>query len=342
MNTIRWLSRAALAVAAALPLSTPPLAAGGSYFLEELFSNADGKSQFIQLVDVAPKGLAGMSLVVLYNGGTRTFVFPASSQLPGPPFGNNVLIVSQSLSERPIFGPGGGASEWDYVMPDGFLPLVGGTISLGSIDQWDYRSIPADGVSALFRAGGVGLPRANSSLGGNVVWIDDSGNEQYVHEFANASFDRHFFTGFDAEISALKSGRTPGWHEIYQDYAGFAGYKRRTEVFGHAVCRFYLPPPSDSHFFTASEQECADVQVRFPQFVLETDSAFYAGLPDPVTAACAPGLSPLYRLWNPSTNDHWYTPDGDVRRGALMRGYVPEGYGTNGVGMCVIGNCFDC
>jgi hypothetical protein len=80
------------------------------------------------------------------------------------------------------------------------------------------------------------------------------------------------------------------------------------------------------------------VRARLPRAVLETDAMFYVGLPDPGTGRCAPGLGPLYRLWHPATNDHWYTADDDIRRDAMGRGYVPEGYG-DGVAMCVLRAC---
>jgi len=310
--------------------------------IDQLFTNADGTLQYIQLVDVTPTQLAGMSLVsTSAGGGTQTFVFPAASAL-GPPRGNNLLIVSKSLSARPLFGSGGGVSEWDYLMPDGFLPLHGGSISIGGLDRWDYDGLPADTASALFRAGGVGLAVANSSQHG-VVARFDIGDLAWAHEFVNPSLGRHFFTAFDAEINVLDSGQISGWHQIYQDSpggTGFTGYRRRIDAMSHETCRFYLPPPSDSHFFSASEDECKEVQARYPQFTLETSNAMYAGVPNPVSGDCAPGLVPLFRLWNPAINDHWYTADEEVRRIALAQGYVPEGHGPSGVGMCVVGTCY--
>ena len=314
--------------------------------IAELFSTADGKLQFVQLVNVTPTQLAGLSLTTSHDGVTQTFTFPATSHLPNPPFTNEVLIVSQTLSQRPIesifdSGSAGGADQWDYVMPDGFLPLSGGTISLDSIDRWDYGRIPADGYSALYRSEGIGVYDANSSAAGRVALFGIA-DERYVSEYASDAFDRHFFTPFVAESAALDSGWISGWHPIGRDFPGyttFGGYGRRVEALGHPVCRFYLPPPDDSHFFAASEAECAEVQARFPQLVLETDNVFYVGLPDPVTGTCAPGLGPLYRLWNPATNDHWYTADPEVRRQAMAQGYVSEGYGDDGVGMCVLLAC---
>ena len=56
---------------------------------------------------------------------------------------------------------GGRAAEWDYVMPDGFLPLIGGTLSLGTIDRWDYgEDSDRTAYSALYRSGGIGVYRS--------------------------------------------------------------------------------------------------------------------------------------------------------------------------------------
>ena len=302
----------------------------------------DSTLQFIQLVDITPNQLAGMALTTSHDGVTQTFTFPASSRLATLPRTTDyLLIVSQSLSLQRNSIEEHGA---DYVMPDGFLPLSGGTISLGSIDGWDYGSIPTDGYSAVYRSGGIGVHRAHSSAYVYVVSVG-SGDERFVKEYSSGSLARHFITTIDAEIAALDWGRIPGWHPIYRDYptgyTGFLAHGRRFAVASHAVCRFYLPPPHDSHFFTASEEECAEVQVRYPQFILETDNAFYAGLPDPVTGRCAPGLGPLFRLWNPASNDHWYTADVAARSRAISEGYFPEGYGEPGDGMCVLPVCVE-
>jgi hypothetical protein len=322
--------------------------AEASAAIDELFSTANGKLQFIQLTNVSPSQLAGMSLTTTHDGISRTFVFPATSHMPNAPFINQVLVVSQTLSQRSIDsaftgGSEGGADQWDYVVPDGFVPMSGGTISLGNIDRWEYGRIPVDGVSALYRSGGIGVYEANSSAAGHVA-VFGIGEERYVSEYTSDSLDRHFFTPYAGEIAALNAGSIAGWHWIGRDfpneyYTTFGGYGRSVEVMSHPVCRFYLPPPDASHFFTASQEECAEVQVRFPQFVLETDRMFYAGLPDPGTGACAPGLGPLYRLWNPTSNHHWFMADLAVRQRAIALGYLPEGYGPDGVGMCVLLAC---
>ena len=334
--------------AIAMQFFTATAGADTSAGIDELFSTADGKLQFIQLTNVTPQQLAGMSLTTTDGRVSRTFVFPATSHMPNPPFINQVLVVTQTLSQRPIASvfagdSEGGADQWDYVVPDGFLPMSGGTISLGSVDRWQYGRIPADGVSALYRSGGIGVAAANSSAAGSVA-VFGIGDERYVVEYASDSLDRHFFTPYPAESAKLNTGEIPGWHWIGHDfpddyYTSFGGYGRPVEVLSQPVCRFYLPPPDDQHFFTASKEECAEVQARFPKWVLETGDTFYAGLPDPATGACAPGLGPLYRMWNPANNDHWFMADLPVRQRAMALGYVPEGYGPDGVAMSVLLAC---
>lgn len=84
------------------------------------------------------------------------------------------------------------------------------------------------------------------------------------------------------------------------------------------------------------------MQARFPNLILEADDAMYAGLPDPDTGACAIGTSPVYRLWDPSSNDHWFTAGDNARDRALAHGYIPEGYGPKGVSMCAMLYCTVC
>lgn len=335
------------AIAATLPIAASAVAENSPYRIEELFSSADGKLQFVQLVNVDRNKLAGATLTTTDGSTTKAFTFPTTPHFPEPPRTEYVLIISQSLSERT--DPSVWVIQWDYVMPDGFLPVNGGTIILEGIERWDFRRVPTDGFSALYQPGEIGVHQANSSAGGYEVrfGLDDF---RFVFEYANAASDRHFLTTDSDERGALNSGKIAGWHLIYQDfvpefgdYTGFAGFGRPVEVSGHPVCRFYLPPPADSHFFTASEAECADVQSRFPNLILETDNAFYAGLPDPVSGACARGTEPVYRLWNPTSNDHWFTADEGARSRALAQGYVPEGYGQKGVAMCSVAlTCYTC
>ena len=89
------------------------------------------------------------------------------------------------------------------------------------------------------------------------------------------------YTASEPDIDAIESGRTKGWQETGYGLAVFAlsNPTHCCSMYGQVpvpVCRFYIPPESgDSHFFSASAQECAEVAAKFPSFVKETDAAFF-------------------------------------------------------------------
>src|SRR5262249_15065052 len=102
------------------------------------------------------------------------------------------------------------------------------------------------------------------------------------------------------------------------------------------VCRYYLPPPlGNSHFLSASVDECIRVLIEHPGLVFESVAVMYVGLPNPQTGACAFDWTPIYRLWNARADtNHRYTTDVAVRDAMLVRGYLAEGYGSPAVNMC--------
>ena len=169
-----------------------------------------------------------------------------------------------------------------------------------------------------------------------------------VVEYYNAKLDHYFITASQPDLDALDSGRLPGWQRI--GYA-FRAFVTRNGSPGSAdlqdVCRIYLPPSKgDCHFFSASLAECTASLASHDDFVLETNSAFLARLPDPNTGACPwyhydeelnlfHWLPQVFRLWNGKVDsNHRYTVDRNVRSDMIAQGWVPEGYGPEGVAFC--------
>ena len=155
-----------------------------------------------------------------------------------------------------------------------------------------------------------------------------------VIEYYAPSLDHYFMaTEAQADIAALDSGAIPGWIRTGQSFRALPG----PVVGASPVCRFYIPPAyGDSHFFSASVDECAQVQTKYPFFVYETPSAFYVYLADAVTGSCPPGSIPVYRVWdNRIDTNHRYTTDPAIRAQMIARGWVAEGYGV-GVGFCAL------
>ena len=164
-----------------------------------------------------------------------------------------------------------------------------------------------------------------------------------VVEFYNPALDHYFISSLQPDIDALDSGHFFGWSRTgltFQAFADPASGGAGTS----AVCRFYIPPPADSHFLSASPDECALVLAKtasdpnYRNFVYETPSAFYIALPDVSTGACPPGTIPVFRLWNQrADSNHRYTADRAARDEMLAKHYVAEGYGPDGVAMCTPG-----
>lgn len=162
----------------------------------------------------------------------------------------------------------------------------------------------------------------------------------HVVEYYHAPLDHYFITASRAERDALDAGAFKGWVRTGE---GFPVWMNRVPPASIGlvhppglldVCRAYIPPSmGDSHFYSASTEECAKAQ---EDLWFETSSAFLATLPDTVSGACTVGQTPIYRLWNNRVDsNHRYTASVAVRDSMVARGYVPEGYGPGAVALCV-------
>lgn len=157
-------------------------------------------------------------------------------------------------------------------------------------------------------------------------------------EFYHAVFDHYFITRIPEEIEALDSGSTVGWTRTGRGFT----VSLNQVVSMQPVCRFYIPPQhGDSHFFSPSTAECADILNKIPVdpnysgYIYESPNVFYLALPDTTTGACPAGSIPVYRLWNQRTDsNHRYTTDPGIKTSMLAKSYIAEGYGPDAVAMC--------
>ena len=153
-----------------------------------------------------------------------------------------------------------------------------------------------------------------------------------VVEFYNAARDHYFISASVAEIADLDSGVHAGWTRTQLGFKAYA-----TAVAGTSpVCRFYIPPAfGDSHFYSASPAECAQVQATYPAFTFESPNVFYIALPDPTNGACPTATLPVYRVFdNRVDTNHRYTISLAIRAQMQAAGWIAEGYGPNAVIMC--------
>ncbi|HTP99330.1 MAG TPA: hypothetical protein VMN56_08385 [Casimicrobiaceae bacterium] len=120
-------------------------------------------------------------------------------------------------------------------------------------------------------------------------------------EYAHIGSSHYFITSSKDDVDALDSGSTSGWVRTGEPSNAGAWMSGTDYYWGYSqaglplpVCRYFIPP--DSHFLSASAQECDDVAAKHPEFVLETRAAFYAWLPS------AEGVCPVDTLNLPLDN----------------------------------------
>src|SRR6187549_2298690 len=119
-----------LAVSLAL-LAAPVQAAFHLWTMSEVYSNADGSVQFLELTALASSQqfMAGHRLTTSGSiNGSRVFTFP--NDLPGDTSGKTMLIGTQGFAALGVVSP-------DYIVPNGCFPKEGGTIDFAeSADVW--------------------------------------------------------------------------------------------------------------------------------------------------------------------------------------------------------------
>ncbi len=159
-----------------------------------------------------------------------------------------------------------------------------------------------------------------------------------VVEFYRPSVDHYFVTANADEIGKLDSGFFVGWQRTGQTFQALDSAD--TSPGALPVCRFYGSPDAglDSHFYSASAAECADVKVKFPTaWIFESANVFQIYLPNAATGQCPANTMPVYRSWNQrSDSNHRYTTNTATLDAMVANGGVAEGYGSppHPVAMC--------
>jgi hypothetical protein len=185
----RLLTMVALAFAA-----TAARAEFHTFQIEQLYSNADGSVQFVVLHE--SQGMNGENfqmgqvLTGTHLGVTKTYTFP--NNLPGggcdmgygcsasPTANSRVLIASAGFAALKLVTP-------DYVIPNGFLPMDGGTLNYAFVDQLTFGSLPTDGSSALSRSTGMAIPNVATNFNGQSGSVTAVGAVNYQGLWFNPS-----------------------------------------------------------------------------------------------------------------------------------------------------------
>lgn len=152
---------AAILLAAIAALALPANATFHLWYVNEIYSSADGTVQFIELKASAPgqQFIRGHTIRSTSGSQTNTYTFP--NDLPGdsaenygePGYGyggyggmdmlayKSFLVATQGFAALGIVAP-------DFVVPNGFLFPAGGTIVFAEgSDTFSHGALPADGRS---------------------------------------------------------------------------------------------------------------------------------------------------------------------------------------------------
>jgi len=155
------LSLAAILVGLTLGLPSPAHAGHHLWRFSQLFSNASGSVQYVQLTVTEDNENLVNGFTI--TSGTNTFTFPNSFTETMTSTHKWILIGTANLASLP-----GGVTP-DFPIPPNFFPTGGGTLTYaGGVDSWAYGAVPTDGRNALHRSGGVVTTSVNTPTNFNL------------------------------------------------------------------------------------------------------------------------------------------------------------------------------
>ena len=127
----------------------PACAAFHLWTINEIYSNADGTVQFIELTALASgqQFTNGHSLISSSGGVTRTY--NVTSDLPGDSAGRRFLFGTVGFAALGVVQP-------DFIIPNNFIFPGGGSINWAGADIWNHGALPTDGNLSLNRSGATG------------------------------------------------------------------------------------------------------------------------------------------------------------------------------------------
>ena len=160
------LGRAALlGYAVAMIMAVPCYAPYHLWNIRELYTDASGSLQFIELFDLSggQEFVGGQQIRVSNTGGTVTHTFNIPNSLAQNSFNRALLFGTAGLHAA-------GAPTPDFIIPDGFLFAAGGTFSYFGQGGGVYSALPTDGINS--RTWGDGNARNSpQNFGGQTGFV---------------------------------------------------------------------------------------------------------------------------------------------------------------------------
>ncbi len=151
----------ALALAAILGLAAPPAAAIVHLWdISEIYSNADGSVQFVELFTTGPFEIAWSEASIRSEANDLTISY--DENVPSPTTDRHILLATPGFAALP-----GGVAP-DFEIPAGFFDPAGDTLDFTvGIDRVTFGAgqLPLDGVSSLVRALVLPSPQQPEAVG---------------------------------------------------------------------------------------------------------------------------------------------------------------------------------
>jgi hypothetical protein len=143
--------------------ATPALAGHHLWDFTELYSNADGSVQYVELFTAENDEQNLGAFTITSDGHTFNFVTNLSTAATANTW---VLVATSNFASLP------GAVTPDYILPQGnFFPTGGGSINYAGVDVWNFGAVPTDGENALQR-NGSSAPNSPTNFAGQTGHVN--------------------------------------------------------------------------------------------------------------------------------------------------------------------------
>lgn len=221
------------------------------------------------------------------------------------------------------------------------VELIGGEHELRAEDAGDvltwmitflnaYLDVPADrtAMARFIRMNRVSGGRLDNMVVDVHVPTVVAAGESRAREFYNSITDHYFMAAGQGEVDGILAGAAgPGWSLTGQSFKVFT-QPQAPNPFGGPVCRFYGVPAGgpNSHFFTASAEEC--------EIVKRNGGWFYEGIGFHLTPVgnprrCPDGLLSVNRAYNnraaQNDSNHRFTTSDSTIKEMGRKGWAVEG-----------------
>lgn len=168
MKYFRYLTsvRRLLATLAFALVALPASAAFHLWTINEIYSNADGTVQFIELTALSGGQEFTAGHFLQATSGGVSHVYNLTTNLPGDTSGRRFLFGTAGFAALGVVQP-------DYVIPNNFLFTGGGALNWAGADIWNHGAMPTDGDMSLNRSGvtQVNSPTNFAGATGHVVLV---------------------------------------------------------------------------------------------------------------------------------------------------------------------------